>query len=82
MKHTHKPTDTDTCRCCCETNLLKHVPGESNTLPTSNGRETKVKRRDLFFCFFCKSSQSGDHHLGARLREKEEKILERVFFGK
>lgn len=48
MKHTHKPTDTHTYtrRCCCEKKhalTLKYVPGESDILPTINGRQKKRK---------------------------------------
>lgn len=56
---------------------LTYVPGESNILPTINGRQKKkVKRREI------KSSRRGDHRLGAQPRERKKKPGESVLRNK
>lgn len=53
---------------------LTYVPGESNILPTNNGRKKKVKRREEE-----RNSRRGDHRSGAQPRERKKKPGE--FFG-
>lgn len=55
---------------------LKYVPGESNILPTINGRQKK-KWREIK-----KNSRRGDHRLGARPRERKKKPGECVLRNK